>query len=87
MCLGLIPACGCDACDGGAQPEIEQVDDAILPVVLGAFRRLSKGDRVITASGNGSWSATGVSARKVPAILAEPGGWDELSGSSWLGER
>ena len=52
-----------------------------------AFRRLSKGSGVITAFGDGSWSATDVRARDVPAILAEPSGWDELSGTSWLGEH
>jgi hypothetical protein len=87
VCVARIPSCGCDACDSGAQPEIDQLDAVILPVVLGAFRRLSKGSGVITVFGDGSWSATGVRARDVPAILAEPSGWDELSGTSWLGEH
>ena len=87
VCVAWIPPCGCDACDSGAQPEIDQVDDVILPVVLGAFRRLSRGSCVITVCGDGSWSATNLRARDISAILAEPSGWDELSGTSWLGEH
>ena len=29
VCVAWIPSCGCDACDGGAQPEIDQLDDVI----------------------------------------------------------
>ena len=87
VCVAWIPPCGCDACDRGAQPEIDQLDDAVLPIVLGVFRRLSKGDRVVTVHGELGWSAANVPARAVPAILSRPRGWDELWGASWLGER
>jgi hypothetical protein len=80
-------ACGCDACDSGAQFELDELDRSIIAIMLGAFRRLSRGDPKITVLGHGSWSATDVPPRQVPAILAKPTGWDQLSGESWLGER
>lgn len=87
VCVAGVPACGCDACDGGAQPEIDELDRVVLPVVLGTFRRLARGNQVITVSGHGWWSASNVPGRRVAAILARPRGWDELTGASWLGER
>lgn len=87
VCVALVPACGCDACDSGAQPEIDELDRVVLSVVLGTFRRLARGNQVITVSGHGSWSASNVPSRRVAAILARPRGWDELTGASWLGDR
>jgi Family of unknown function (DUF6226) len=87
VCIAWIPECGCDACDSGSQSELDQLDAQILAVVSGRFRRLSAGDRVITALGDGSWSASGLATRPdVQAILADPHGWHELSGASWLAE-
>lgn len=87
VCVTWVPACGCDACDDGAQHELDQLDAAILAVVRGVFRRLWKGDREITVFGDGSWNATGLGHRRALAVLAEPSGWDEVSGTSWLRER
>jgi hypothetical protein len=86
MCVTWIPHCGCDACDDGAQYELDQVDTSILAIVLGVFRRLWSGDREITVFAEGSWNATGLGSGDVAAVLAEPSGWNEVSGSSWLGE-
>lgn len=33
--VGLFPHCGCDACDGGAQPELDVVDDRLSSIVSG----------------------------------------------------
>ena len=84
VCVTWIPCCGCDACDDGAQYELDQVDAHILSIVSGRFRRLTKGDREITVSGDAEWSATDLAPCHVPAILANPRGWDEISGTSWL---
>lgn len=85
ICAAVVPFCGCDACDDGAQPELDDLDAAILAVVRGAFRRLSQGDRVITVTGEGSMSSAGVFGDELLAVLDDPTGWDEVSGSSWFG--
>jgi hypothetical protein len=88
-----FPNCGCDACDSGSQRELEDLDSHVLSIVTGAFRRLSDGDRRITVIGAGRWEASnfGRSARtahrEVQAVLADPRGWDEISGHSWLPTR
>lgn len=85
VCISWIPSCGCDACDWGAQGELDQLDDAILAVVRGTFRRLSSGDRQVIVLGDGTWNATNVTSDDVPALLAAPGaGWAEVSGRPWL---
>lgn len=86
VCVTWIPDCGCDACDGGAQLELDRIDAHILSIVSGRFRRLSEGDREITLLGDGSWSGTNLPSRDVSAILAAPSGWDEVSGTAWLDE-
>jgi hypothetical protein len=89
--VNWFPDCGCDACDSGSQNELEWLDTNIVGIVTGAFRRLTAGPMVITViDGDGSWSADGFHSgarrigRKVDDILADPRGWDELSGRSWL---
>ena len=83
-----IPDCGCDACDSGSQGVLDELDEAIVGVVSGAFRRLASGERVITVIGTDRWSASSSgSARfdrgEVARILAEPTGWREVSGAAW----
>ena len=39
--IGWIPHCGCDACDSGSQEELDEVDQLILGVVSGTYRRHS----------------------------------------------
>ncbi|MBL7500768.1 hypothetical protein I6A84_44495 [Frankia sp. CNm7] len=86
-CLALVPDCGCDACDTGSDDELENLDRHILPVVTGTFRRLTAGDRVITVTADG-WSAANLPrGDAVAAVLADPTGWDEVSGPSWLPGR
>ena len=40
--IGWIPDCGCDACDSGSQDVLDELDDAIVGVVSGVFRRLCR---------------------------------------------
>jgi len=86
-----FPNCGCDACDSGSQRELD--DTHVLSIVTGAFRRLSDGDRRITVIDAGRWEASnfgqgarnaGRAAQAVQAVLADPRGWDEISGRPWL---
>lgn len=84
ICMAWFPHCGCDACDSGSQDVLDDLDAHIRGVVTGAFRRLSSGDREVTIIGHGQRSASGVRGRDVDAVLADPAGWDELAGTSWL---
>jgi hypothetical protein len=85
ICVAWFPACGCDACDDGSQEVLDELDRHLLGVVSGTFRRLSSGDRVITVIEEGGLSASGAFRRgEVDAVLADPTGWDEVAGASWL---
>lgn len=84
-----IPDCGCDACDSGSQDVLDELDEVIVGVVSGAFRRLASGERVITVIGTDRWSGSSTGSGRfgrgeVARILADPTGWQELSGAPWL---
>jgi hypothetical protein len=84
VCAGWFPECGCDACDSGSQDELDRLDEILLAVVAGRFRRLSSGRRTITVLDGLRWWATDLHHREVEAVLADPAGWDQLTGASWL---
>ena len=54
----LVPDCGCDACDSGSQAVLDVLDEYVLGVVTGEYRRLRRGKREITVSARDhlSWS-------------------------------
>lgn len=80
-----VPDCGCDACDAGSEWELDRLDEYLLGIVSGTFRQLRRKDRMIEVLNDNGWSAQGLRRRdRVNAILADPTGWDELSGNSWL---
>jgi hypothetical protein len=82
--VGRAPACGCDACDSGSEAELAELDEQVRAIVTGRVRHLTDGWRTITTTANG-WSARGdFRRRQVEAVLADPQGWTEVSGSSWL---
>jgi hypothetical protein len=84
-CVMWFPECGCDACDSGSQDELDVLDDHLRSIVSGGLRRLSDGTRTITVISDGQWSASGdFDHHEVEAILADPTGWDELAGKTWL---
>lgn len=78
-----LPECGCDACDSGSQNELDELDRYLLTVVTGRFRRLSSGDRHLTILGDTAWIGHGMSSADVRRVLADPTGWDELTGTPW----
>ena len=85
ICVGWFPECGCDACDSGSQDELDDFDRHILGIISGALRRLSDAPRTITVVARGGWRAPGHFRRhEVEAILADPTGWADLVGPSWL---
>ena len=137
------PYCGCDACDSGSQAVLDELDEHVLSVVTGTYRRLKRGKREITVVSEGHWGSRefgrrGIGQRgfmtgrrllsrlgrfqgevalsssyhalgsqkiltrlprvkirgpfprrrrdHIERILANPKGWNELSGASWLAE-
>ncbi len=44
----VVPDCGCDACDSGSQDALDELDEYVLGVVTGEYRRLRRGKRGIT---------------------------------------
>ena len=83
----VIPDCGCDACDSGSQNELDHLDTQLRSIVTGRLRRLSCEDVEITVLGDDDgWRASSSGGRlpDVPAVLADPSGWHEVSGASWL---
>ena len=85
VCVAWFPHCGCDACDSGSRHELDELDVLMLSIVSGAYRRLSAGDRVVTVMHDGRWSASGLlDEQSAGGVLADPSGWDEIAGRSWL---
>ncbi len=86
VCVTWLPDCGCDACDGGSQYEVDRLDEHMLGIVAGTYRRLQKGERTIEVIDGNGWSAKGLRRRdRVDSILKNPRGWHELRGSPWIG--
>jgi len=46
--VDMLPDCGCDACDSGSQDALDELDEYVLGVVTGEYRRLRRGKRQIT---------------------------------------
>ena len=86
--LLATPDCGCDACDWGSQYALDELDEYVLSVVTGAYRRLRRGKREITVISGEHWQARGrFRYRKIDKILASPRGWKEFSGAPWFNEE
>ena len=86
-CIAWIPDCGCDACDSGSANELDYLDVYMNGIITGAFRRVTDGSRTITVIGDDVRTTSGFEPRsqdEVEAALADPTGWNELSGASWL---
>ena len=83
--VGLFPHCGCDACDNGAQLDLDSVDQLLSSLVSGRYRRLTQGGREINADVGHGWVAAGWwEDGEVEAVVADPTGGHEQSGASWL---
>ena len=86
----VTPDCGCDACDSGSQDALDELDEYMLSVVTGSYRRLWRGEREITVilGENCTWSASGNFGRgEIDKILANPRRWNELTGAPWFKEE
>ena len=58
VCVGLVPDCGCDACDSGSADLLEVLDGWVLTVARGGVVHARLGDRSATRTLHG-WSASG----------------------------
>ncbi|MET0459488.1 MAG: DUF6226 family protein [Ilumatobacteraceae bacterium] len=82
-----MPTSGCDACDAGSANELEHLDDYLDGDVGGALRRVIDGSRTIIVIGDDLHITSGFDPRsrdEVAAVLADPTGWREPTGGSWL---
>jgi hypothetical protein len=56
--IAVIPACGCDACDHGSEPLLDEVDNAFTSIVLGDAAVEHDGrSRQVSLIGSGSGSS------------------------------
>ncbi|MEO0495714.1 MAG: DUF6226 family protein [Actinomycetota bacterium] len=95
--LGIHPDCGCDACDSGSEGLLEEVDGSFADVVSAAFVYRWRGDhrlRLGASSASYNFDIRSRWRRGNPPLdsddwnrelLDATEGWDEISGSSWLG--
>ena len=83
VAVEFFPDCGCDACDSGSHDMLDVVDRYFHAIVTGRYRRLSKGDQVISIVGE-SRSSSNIDRRRTDAVLAQPKDWVEITGTSWL---
>ncbi len=83
--VAFLPECGCDACDSGSQDVLDHLDSYIRPIVTGEFRFLRRRKQSIMVLGEGRRQGSNIRLRDgVDAILSDPRGWTEVSGSPWL---
>ena len=97
MRIGNYPDCGCDACDFGSDDLLEEIDDSVLDVVSGLFTYRWRGDRRLRLSRSSTSYNFDVRRRWRRGVspvdrdeferelLDATDGWDEISGTSWLG--
>ncbi len=71
--LAVIPDCPCDACDSGSQGALDELDEYVLGVVSGAYRKLWRGRRQITVYSKDHMSRSGFERRRVNLRRLLPG--------------
>ena len=71
--MEVIPDCACDACDTGSQDALDELDEYVLSVVFGAYRRLWRGRREITVFSEHRMSWSGFEERRVSIESLIPG--------------
>ncbi|MCQ3812370.1 MAG: hypothetical protein KTV68_17665 [Acidimicrobiia bacterium] len=64
--LEVVPDCACDACDSGSQDALDVLDEYVICVVTGTYRKLWRRRREITVySDDGRMSWSGFDKRRV----------------------
>ncbi|SDP43276.1 hypothetical protein SAMN04489867_2440 [Pedococcus dokdonensis] len=80
--VGDFPGCGCDACDAGSEPLLEDLDETLWGLVSGAFVDVSDGERWARSFGDRG-AASGLTAGDYEAWLADPGDRLVTRGAAW----
>ncbi len=84
MEIERFPDCGCDACDSGSLDELEHLDTHMRGIVTGRFRHLSRSGAMVMTVGDGGRASGLRRPLRIEHVLANPTGWHEISGASWL---
>ncbi len=63
--LEVVPDCACDACDSGSQDALDVLDEYVICVVTGTYRKLWRGRREITVYSEDRMSWSGFDKRRV----------------------
>ena len=63
--LEVVPDCACDACDSGSQDALDVLDEYVICVVTGTYRKLRRGRREITVYSKDRMSWSGFDKRRV----------------------
>lgn len=71
--LTIVPDCACDACDSGSQDALDELDEYVLGVVTGAYRKLWRGRREITVYSKDHMSWSGFERRRMKLWRLLPG--------------
>ena len=69
----IVPDCACDACDSGSQDALDELDEYVLGVVTGSYRKLRRGRREITVYSEDRMSWSGFERRRVNLWRLLPG--------------
>ena len=81
-----VPACGCDACDHGSQPELDAIDSAVLAVARGGVVH-ARDDTGTATAGINVWQASNQGAESwLDADRPARDGVRRWAGSPWLDE-
>ena len=79
-----FPDCGCDACGGSAEEEIEQLTELVNCVTAGGFREAVQRPLVPVIGRRGRYSPLSPSPSTVQRLLAPFIGIGWLAGNGWL---
>ena len=81
--VASLPGCGCDACDDGSEPLLEELDEVLWALVSGTFLEVRDGDRWARTFGGGRGAAQDLAAGEFHAWIADPGDRTVITGSAW----
>ncbi len=71
--LTIVPDCACDACDSGSQDALDELDEYVLSVVTGDYRKLRQGRREITVYSKEHMGWSGFERRRMKLWKLLPG--------------
>lgn len=69
--MGIVPACGCDACDDGSEKLLEELDEQVRAVISGTYVWVKTSKGIVTATESEWGGPAGLSPDKIDALLAK----------------